>query len=217
MKKVLREYIEVEYPEKDQEKEYQKMLLSPNKHYHWCTKCSMPQFIPSKVSCSETMERNKVITCPHCNPENFIHTCPQCKGKIYVNHGCSQVRHCAYGERCGASRTKTKLIMGSEWEVPDPVPCDHGGGCGCIFNINPKPNDLSELRMSSSFTTRQLKKTLQCIHGSPYLLLEYYTRHDPGCTCPCCNEQPSPPIEFSTMRKHQVQKLQEEVIRGFSQ
>ena len=209
MLKAMNNYIEVEYPENERQEQLQKLIYSTNSHYYWCKKCHTPQFIPKKASCSEIMENNRSIPCSTCNPKKFFHTCPQCEGVLYVNHGCNQIRHCIYGERCGLNNTKKKTISGVEWHIPDPVSCDHGGGCGCIFNINPRPRDLREIGIDLKYTKKQLKNILIKIHGQPYLLLEYYTRHDPKCKCPGCNKQPYFPEPFNKLFKDQVLKLYE--------
>ena len=213
MKNVLVEYIKIEFPEGDYDREYNRLIHSLDSHYHWCSRCKNPQFIPRKMSCSEKMEGYKVPPCPTCNPEKFYTTCPQCKVVLYVNHGCGQVRHCVYGEKCGANRTKKKMYCGVEWEVPDPVECDHGGCCGCIFNINPKPNDLREMGLDLNFSQEKLDRLLSELYGKPLILLEYYTRHDAKCECPCCENQPRPPKLFQSMKMAQELKLYEEVAR----
>lgn len=207
MTNAMKEFVKEEYENEKQEEMIKKLSFSTNHNYFWCNKCNDPQFIPRNITCSEKMGVYSKPKCPKCEPENFNHTCPQCNGKIYVSHGCNQIRHCVYGEKCGLNNTKKIKINGIEWDIPDPKECDHGGGCGCIFKINPIIDDVRDMSINLFYTDRILKKKLTKINNGNYLLLEYFTRHNPKCNCPGCVNQPKPPSEFQQLMNKQDLEL----------
>jgi hypothetical protein len=202
MVEAMERYVVTEYAVEERSQQRQRLLHSTGRHYHWCATCACPQFVPQRISCH--MEATaEPPPCPTCRPEEYQHTCPLCGGMVVVTHGCTQIRHCAEGsERCGAGRMRT--VGGDAMTLPAPVPCGHGGGCGCPFMVRPTLQDVPAGWQGSE---EDLHRALRRLHGRPYLLTEYHTMHSPGCVCQACMAAPPAPAAFHRRYMAQTEAL----------
>jgi hypothetical protein len=209
MEAALQAFVDTEYPAAERPAQAGRRRHSTETRYHWCEACSTPQYLAQRAGCSERLADDtppSVPPCPRCHPEHYQHQCPQCGGTMHVTHGCTQIRHCRYGERCGANRTAPQHVEGyGTMPLPAPQPCDHGGGCGCPFLVAPAPADLADLLPGlADLAPSTVRTTLNSCLGQPYLLPEYFTMHTPGCHCPGCRLSKAEPEAFARLRRRQL-------------
>lgn len=197
MRTMQRRFVAVEYATADA-RCAALVQMEERRHFHFCATCREPQLLERGRDCGDSTD--DIPPCPTCHPEHYEKNCPGCRGRLWVSHGCSQIRCCGHGENCGLDR---KAADGT----CDPQDCNHMGGCGCVFSTRPAPLLL----------VPDMDRLMTRLYGAPVQLLHHHTRHDLDCAADGCTLCRQADAVLDTSPFYAMEQAQLQVVQRYRQ